>query len=77
MYVNIGREREVAKEPYFILTLILTIIKLGYRKEAKKNKRKPNLGTGRNIYRALDFQVYGIGLQIKVDRSLKRPARTS
>lgn len=59
MYVNIGREREVAKEPYFILTLILTTIKLGHRKEAKKNKRKPNLGTGRNIYRALDFQVYG------------------
>lgn len=65
MYVNIGRDREVAKEPYFTLTLILISIKLVYRKEAKRNKRKSNLGTGINIYRALDFQSMELDFRSK------------
>lgn len=65
MYVNIGRDREVLKAPYFTLTLILTSVKRGCRKEAKRNKRKPNLGTGRNIYRALDFQSVELDFRSK------------
>lgn len=48
-------EGEVVKVLYFSLTLILNNVKLGYRKEAKEDKRKPDLRTGRNIMRALDL----------------------
>lgn len=46
------------KELYFFLTLILNNIRLGYRKDTVREKRKPHLGIGRNTMRALDFFLW-------------------